>query len=154
MRRENPSSFEHPSEGAPTEGAGSGSSPSNAIAAADFLDPPDHRLPRARAITTLRLRRAREALFDRGLFGDGAWDILLALVIAKVDQRQTTMRDACVAACVPTTTAVRCVGRLVAKGYVHRRRPDAGKRVWLELDDIIFERLTHLLTEGTATTTS
>jgi hypothetical protein len=126
----------------------------DAIEAADFRDPSDHGLAKARAITTLRLRREREALFDPGLFGDGAWDILLALVIAKIDQHQTTMKDACVAACVPTTTVVRCVGRLVAQGHVHRRRLDVGKRLWLELEDVTFERLVHLLTKEVTPATS
>jgi hypothetical protein len=147
MRKEQPNAFEHLLANGPHfDEADAVSSLVAAIEAAETGNSVDHRSVRAHAVTTLRLRRAREALFGAGLFGDGAWDVLLTLLIAKVDQHRTTMKEACVAAAVPTTTALRCIGRLESQGAVHRRRYERGKRVWLELDNATFVRLALLMT--------
>jgi DNA-binding MarR family transcriptional regulator len=60
----------------------------------------------------LRARRLREALFPDGLFADPAWDILLDLYASEVEGQSVVISSACVAACVPPTTALRWLGRL------------------------------------------
>lgn len=59
-----------------------------------------------------------------GLFGEPAWDILLDLYVAHLDGRQVAVSSACIAACVPPTTALRYLNRLERSGLI-RRRPDA-----------------------------
>ncbi len=68
----------------------------------------------------IRLRRERDELFEPNLFADPAWDILLELYLADLEQRRVAISSACLAAAVPTTTALRTMGALVARGLVER----------------------------------
>jgi hypothetical protein len=111
---------------------------------------PDSHIAAIRAAEQLALRRRRSELFGRDLFGEGAWDIMLDLLVAKFKGRRTTVKNACIAACVPTTTALRCLERLEMRGLVHRRRHETGKRTWLELDDGAYLGMVELLTRGVA----
>ena len=81
-------------------------------------------------------RRARDKAFYPGLFGEPAWDILLELYLARLENRNEVVSDACVAAAVPATTAWRCLGTLTALGFVERTR-DArdGRRIFVRLTE-------------------
>lgn len=75
----------------------------------------------------LRHRRERERLLP-DLFADPAWDILLDLFAASMEQRPVSVSSACVAAAVPPTTALRWIGTLEARGLVLRVAHPADRR--------------------------
>ena len=71
-----------------------------------------------------RQRRMRDRIFEKSnLFGEPAWDILLDLYVAHLDKRSVSVSSACIASCVPATTALRCIGRLESLELL-RRLPD------------------------------
>jgi hypothetical protein len=78
----------------------------------------------ATARSYLRARRQRAALFPADLFADPAWDLLLDLFASRIEGHLVSVSDACIAAGVPTTTALRWVGKLESARLL-RRRPDA-----------------------------
>lgn len=69
-------------------------------------------------------RRARERVFaDFQLFAEPAWDVLLDLFVATLEDRAISVSHATTAAAVPTTTALRWIDHLANRGLVERR-PD------------------------------
>ncbi|PTS90435.1 hypothetical protein DBR17_01525 [Sphingomonas sp. HMWF008] len=77
-----------------------------------------------------RERRVRTRFLD-GLaeFGEPAWDILLDLYVAGAEGRKVGVSSACIAACVPTTTALRWLAHLESVGAVERETdPKDGRR--------------------------
>ena len=76
-----------------------------------------------------RQRRRRDELFGvPDLFGEPAWDILLDLYIAGGRSESVSVSSACVAACVPPTTALRYLARLEQLGLVERTADKTDKR--------------------------
>jgi len=73
-----------------------------------------------RAEKLYRLRRQRARHFDESLFGEPAWDLLLDLFIQSERGTTVSVSSACVAAAVPTTTALRWISTLMSKGLVDR----------------------------------
>ena len=71
----------------------------------------------------IRARRLRDPLFAEGLFEDPAWDMLLDLYAAELEQGQVSVSSLCIAAVVPATTALRWIGRMTETGLLERR-PD------------------------------
>lgn len=55
-----------------------------------------------------------------GLFGEPAWDVLLDLFVATEQNRDISVSSACLASCVPQTTALRWIGLLEKRGLVTR----------------------------------
>jgi DNA-binding MarR family transcriptional regulator len=85
-----------------------------------------------------RIRRKRDALFadlfGEGLFADPAWDLLLDLYIQTSSHRKISVSSACVAAAVPTTTALRYVSDLIRRGLIERSpHPGDGRSHLLSL---------------------
>lgn len=74
------------------------------------------------------LRRQREKFFDKSLFGEPAWDLLLDLFIQGERGKQVSISSACVGAAVPTTTALRWVTTLMTKGLLCRVIDDTDAR--------------------------
>lgn len=64
-------------------------------------------------------RDLREKLFDRNIFGEPAWDILLALYTIN-DERRLSIRELCELADVALTTALRWLDSLEEQGMVDR----------------------------------
>ncbi len=83
-----------------------------------FWAPPEQLVAAAR--TYLGNRRGRNVLFPGGWFSDPAWDLLLDLYISELEGRQVAVSSACIATGVPTTTALRCINRLVRAGFLIR----------------------------------
>jgi hypothetical protein len=75
----------------------------------------------AAAAEACAARRRLYALFGRRLFCDPSWDILLELFVSTLEGRKVTVSTACMAACAPTTTALRHIAYLVQEGLVVRR---------------------------------
>lgn len=68
-------------------------------------------------------RRLRREAFgdDAQLFTEPAWDLLLDVFIASGEGRIVSVSATSIGACVPPTTALRCVRLLEAKGLVTTR---------------------------------
>ena len=64
----------------------------------------------------IRARRMRDQFFSGELFADPAWDMLLDLLLARLEQRTVAVSSLCIAAAVPPTTALRWIKRLTDEG--------------------------------------
>lgn len=86
--------------------------------------------------TILRLRRLRDQHFDPALFADPAWDILLDLTAAQIEQRPVGVSSLCIAAAVPPTTALRWITLMTEQGILVRQPdPKDGRRVFMALGE-------------------
>ena len=93
---------------------------------------PDPRLVRQ----ILRHRRQRAQFFDADLFADPAWDMLLDLTAARGESKRVSVTSLCIAASVPATTALRCIGQLIDSGLFRRVEDLADRRrAFIELTD-------------------
>jgi len=82
----------------------------------------------------IRARRLRARFFDAELFADPAWDMLLDLVQAEIDQLRVPVSSLCIAAAVPATTALRWIKTMTDSGlFVRRADPHDGRRVFVEM---------------------
>lgn len=86
------------------------------------------------ARTLIRERRDRDAAFGADLFADPAWDILLDLFAAHQEGKRVSVSSACIAAAVPSTTAMRWLKLMVERGLVRRIEDKRdGRRIFVEL---------------------
>ena len=82
----------------------------------------------------LRGRQQRASYFAADLFADPAWDIMLDLFEAELEQRRVSISSACIGARVPTTTGLRWLRTLEQNGLVSRREdPLDRRRIFVEL---------------------
>ncbi|HEY4344496.1 MAG TPA: winged helix DNA-binding protein [Parvibaculum sp.] len=89
---------------------------------------------------------ARTNHFPGGLFADPAWDMLLDLMHARLNNKRISVSSLCIAARVPATTALRRIGDLVSKGLAMRVRDENdGRRVFIELTEDGFARMGNYL---------
>ncbi|RST31910.1 MarR family transcriptional regulator [Sphingomonas ginkgonis] len=94
--------------------------------------PPSVQPEQLRAI--IRARRLRANYFSADLFADPAWDMLLDLLQAEIAQHRVPVSSLCIAAAVPSTTALRWIKTMTDSGLLHRRNdPHDGRRVFIEL---------------------
>jgi DNA-binding MarR family transcriptional regulator len=90
--------------------------------------------PQIRAI--IRARRLRDHFFQRDLFADPAWDMLLDLMAARAEKQRVAVSSLCIAAAVPPTTALRWIKTLCDQGlFVRVADQEDGRRVFIELAD-------------------
>ena len=86
------------------------------------------------ARTISHWRRKRDAMFDSLIFADPEWDILLDLFAQSGFDRRVSMSSLCIAASVPTTTAMRCINAMVEQGVLAKSRDEVdARRVLIEL---------------------
>lgn len=94
----------------------------------------------------IHARREREALLGRDLFGEPAWDMLLDLFAAHEEGRAMSVTSLCIAANVPSSTALRCIaameedGKLIREADTHDRR-----RINVKLTPAAAEQMRRLL---------
>ncbi len=82
----------------------------------------------------IRARRLRDHFFSSAIFADPAWDMLLDLMAARVEQQRVAVSSLCIAAAVPPTTALRWIKILCDQGlFVRIADPEDGRRVFIEL---------------------
>lgn len=81
------------------------------------------------AASMFRARRRRANQLPKELLGEPAWDILLDLFVNFVRGQRVGVSSACIAADIPTSTALRWIGVLVSKGLVERRDQQHDLRV-------------------------
>ena len=84
----------------------------------------------------IKARRLRERYFPAELFYDPAWDMLLDLTAARLEGSPVSVSSLCIAAAVPTTTALRWIRNLCEAGLFDRRiDPGDARRVFISLSD-------------------
>lgn len=62
----------------------------------------------------------RESFFNAAYFSDPAWHILLDLFVAAVEMKKVSVSSLCVAARVPSSTALRWIKHLTEAGLIGR----------------------------------
>jgi DNA-binding MarR family transcriptional regulator len=80
--------------------------------------------------TQIRFSRdLRRSLFNRNIFGEPAWDILLALYVIDRDQRRLSTRELSTLAGHPLTTALRWLDYLEEQDLIDRATNPFDQRV-------------------------
>lgn len=89
----------------------------------------------ATAIRAIRQQRSRRReFFCSGLFSDPAWDILLELYSAFLEQRRISVSALCDASEVPSTTGLRWIAALESEGLLYKTSdPFDGRRIYVNL---------------------
>lgn len=72
-------------------------------------------------VSAICARRLRGRYFPEVMFADPAWDMMLELLLAELNQQCQTVTDLCDAASVPAPTALRWLNSLVQMGLIVRR---------------------------------
>lgn len=81
-----------------------------------------------------RARRGRSAFFAANLFSDPAWDMLLELYAAELEQRRISVTAVANAAGVAATTGLRWIETFAREGLITRRcDPLDARRVHISL---------------------
>lgn len=84
----------------------------------------------------LKIRRERDRFFPAEIFADPAWDMLLDLTAAQLEGKHVPVSSLCIAAAVPTTTALRWIRSLAEAGIFHRRMdPADARRSYISLSE-------------------
>lgn len=87
-------------------------------------------------------RQLRTRHFPADLFADPAWDIILDLAIARIEQKRVSITSACIASGVPPTTALRWITHMTNLGLLKRTEDDLDKRrAFVALSDKAAEAL-------------
>ena len=82
----------------------------------------------------IKARRSRDQFLPGHLFADPAWDMLLELYAAELDQTRVATSGLCDRAAVPSTTALRWINTLVREGLIDRRSdPLDARRIFVRL---------------------
>lgn len=97
----------------------------------------------------IKLRRLRDSYFQKDLFADPAWDILLDLMVSQLEGRNVSVSSLCIAAAVPATTALRWIAAMTESGMLVRRHdPDDARRVFIGLSREAENMLRQYLTDA------
>jgi hypothetical protein len=96
--------------------------------------PPEIDAAEIRAV--IRARRLRAQFFPPDLFADPAWDMLLDLFAASLENRRVSVSSLCIAAAVPPTTALRWIGTMHDTGLFGREAdPGDRRRAYIVLSE-------------------
>jgi DNA-binding MarR family transcriptional regulator len=95
------------------------------------------------------IRESRLALLDPSLFGEPAWNILLALYVAAGERYALSISALCAESGAPATTAARSINRLLELDMVRRvPNPSDNRSAYIELTGDTAARLSELLGEA------
>jgi len=90
----------------------------------------------------IRGRRYRDQLFSPDYFADPAWDMMLDLYAAHYEGQLVSVSSLCIAASVPSTTALRWIRTMSDAGFLERSRDDTdGRRVFIHLSEDALRKL-------------
>ncbi|BDI60518.1 MarR family transcriptional regulator [Qipengyuania nanhaisediminis] len=93
-------------------------------------------------------RQARAKFFDKDLFADPAWDMLLDLTAAHAEHQRVSVTSLCIAAEVPATTALRWIKQLVDSGvFVRVADSTDRRRAFIGLSDQSAEAMARYFAE-------
>ncbi len=88
----------------------------------------------------IRARRLRDGFFGRALFEEPAWDMLLDLYAAHLENTRVSVSSLCIAAAVAPTTALRWIGKMSEAGLFARQPdPNDRRRAFMVLTDRALE---------------
>lgn len=75
-------------------------------------------------------RQRRNAMLSEIDFGEPAWDMILDLYVSSIEKRRVSVSSLCVAAGVPSSTALRWINSMVDAGHFIRQQDgeDARRR--------------------------
>lgn len=73
-------------------------------------------------------RQLRARFFDGDLFADPAWDMLLDLTVAHVEHHRVSVTSLTIASGVPTTSALRWIGQMIAADFFERHEDENDRR--------------------------
>lgn len=94
----------------------------------------------------IRARRLRERYFDRTIFGEPVWDMLLDLMASRMEGGSVSVSSLCIAAAVPPTTALRAINGMTSAGLIERRAdPGDARRVFVALSDVAADAMARYL---------
>jgi DNA-binding MarR family transcriptional regulator len=92
------------------------------------------------------IRDSRAALLDASLFGEPAWNMLLALYIAAGERYALSISALCAESGAPASTAARAINRLLELKMVRRvPNPSDNRSAYIELAQDTLGKLTELL---------
>lgn len=92
------------------------------------------------------IRESRGALLEPTLFGEPAWNILLALYVAAGERYALSISALCAESGVPATTAARSINRLLELDMIRRvPNPSDSRSTYIELRRETATKLTKLL---------
>ncbi len=106
--------------------------------ASDATDLANQRMEYAKlARKAYATRRKREGIFGQvELFGEPAWDILLDLYVAFVEEKSVSVSSACIGSAAPPTTGLRWLGVLAENDLIAREPdPEDQRRVMVQLTE-------------------
>lgn len=83
------------------------------------------------AARELKRRALRSKHLPACLFGEGGWSILLDLFVSHQKGREVSVKSACIASQVPSTTALRYIALLVEQGLITTGEQVEDKRMKL-----------------------
>lgn len=87
-------------------------------------------------------RSIRHRYLSNAMFGEPAWDIMIDLFLSHLMHKNISVSSACLAANVPSTTALRHIVKLESRGMIMRVDDEGDKRrVWLKLTPETFEAI-------------
>jgi len=87
-------------------------------------------------------RQARTRFFDRELFADPAWDMLLDLAAAHGENQRVSVTSLCIASGVPATTALRWIRQMTDSGLFERVEDESDRRrVFIQLSEKALEAM-------------
>lgn len=99
-----------------------------------------------------RIRRLRGRHLPGLSLGEPAWDILLDLAIAQYWRRETSVTSLCIAADVPSTTALRWINSMTKEGLIVRRPCQRdGRRSFLAIAPASYQAMLALAADALRT---
>ena len=94
-------------------------------------------------------RKSRSKYLASELLGEPVWDMLLDLTLAFLERRLVSVTSLCIAAGVPTSTALRHIKVLMARGLVESvPDPDDARRRYVRLLPSTLDAMLSALVEG------
>lgn len=100
------------------------------------------------------MRRLRDKVFDApNLFGEPSWDMLLDLFVAEIAEKSVAVTSLCLAAAIPSTTALRWISVLENENLVYREKDGSDRRKhYVRLSDEGLRKMVDIMRQSTLTT--
>ena len=101
------------------------------------------------ARTFYQLRRRRGFYFGEDNFSEPAWDMLLDLYVAELEQRPICVSSACIGAAAPQTTGLRWLCALESQGLIFKEADASDlRRSFVRLTPLAILKMERLIDEA------